>query len=74
MLIILVITLIGLLSVSLGLDSGIKKLSQINMVLAIVLLAFVFLFGPTVFIVNALIQNFGAYVNTLIESATWTEV
>ena len=72
--IITVITLIGLVSVSLGLDSGIKKLSQINMILAITLLSFVFFFGPTVFILNALIQNFGAYVNTLIESATWTEV
>ena len=71
--IIAVITLIGLISVSLGLDSGIKKLSQINMTLAILLLSFVFLFGPTVFILNALIQNFGAYANTLIESATWTE-
>ena len=72
--IIAVITLIGLISVSLGLDSGIKKLSQINMVLAILLLSFVFLFGPTIFIINALIQNFGAYINTLLESATWTEV
>tara|TARA_B100001175_G_scaffold210720_1_gene178992 strand:- start:15323 stop:16813 length:1491 start_codon:yes stop_codon:yes gene_type:complete len=72
--IIAVITLIGLISVSLGLDSGIKRLSQINMVLAILLLSFVFLLGPTVFIINALVQNFGAYVNTLIESATWTEV
>ena len=72
--IITVITLIGLVSVSLGLHSGIKKLSQINMILAITLLSFVFFFGPTVFILNALIQNFGAYVNTLIESATWTEV
>jgi choline/glycine/proline betaine transport protein len=72
--IISVITLIGLLSVSLGLDSGIKRLSQVNMVLAFALLAFVFLLGPTVFILNALIQNFGAYVNTLIQSATWTEV
>mgnify|MGYP003322147511 FL=1 len=72
--IITIITLIGLISVSLGLDSGIKKLSQINMILAISLLSFVFFFGPTVFILNALIQNFGAYINTLIESATWTEV
>ena len=72
--IITIITLIGLISVSLGLDSGIKKLSQINMMLAISLLSFVFFFGPTVFILNALIQNFGAYINTLIESATWTEV
>ena len=72
--IILIITLIGLASVCLGLDKGIKRLSQINMVLATTLMMFIFLFGPTVFILNALIQNFGSYINTLIESATWTEV
>lgn len=72
--IIAVITLIGLISVCLGLDSGIKRLSQINMILATTLMLFIFIFGPTVFILNALIQNFGSYVNTLIESATWTEV
>ena len=73
-LIIAFITLIGLISVSLGLDSGIKKLSQINMILATSLLLLIFLLGPTIFIINALIQNFGAYINTLIQSATWTEV
>jgi len=73
-LIIAFITLIGLVSVSLGLDSGIKKLSQINMILATSLLLLIFLLGPTIFIINALIQNFGAYINTLIQSATWTEV
>ena len=72
--IISLITLIGLTSVCLGLDKGIKRLSQINMILASSLMAFIFIFGPTVFILNALIQNFGSYVNTLIESATWTEV
>ncbi len=72
--IIAIITLIGLASVCLGLDKGIKRLSQINMVLATTLMMFIFLFGPTVFILNALIQNFGSYINTLIESATWTEV
>ena len=72
--IIVIITLIGLASVCLGLDKGIKRLSQINMVLATILMMFIFLFGPTVFILNALIQNFGSYINTLIESATWTEV
>ena len=72
--IIAVITLIGLISVCLGLDTGIKKLSQVNMILATTLMVFIFIFGPTVFILNALIQNFGSYINTLIESATWTEV
>ena len=73
-LIIAIITMIGLISVSLGLDKGIKRLSQLNMILATSLMVFIFIFGPTVFIVNALIQNFGSYVNTLIETATWTEV
>ncbi len=73
-LIIMFITLIGLISVSLGLDSGIKKLSQINMILAVSLLLLIFVLGPTIFIINALIQNFGAYINTLLQSATWTEV
>tara|TARA_X000000368_G_scaffold66118_1_gene47277 strand:- start:298 stop:1788 length:1491 start_codon:yes stop_codon:yes gene_type:complete len=72
--IIILITLIGLTSVSLGLDKGIKRLSQVNMILATSLMGFIFIFGPTVFILNALIQNFGSYLNTLIESATWTEV
>ena len=56
--IIAVITLIGLISVCLGLDYGIKKLSQVNMILATTLMTFIFIFGPTVFILNALIQNF----------------
>ena len=72
--IIALITIIGLTSVCLGLDKGIKRLSQVNMVLASSLMAFIFIFGPTVFIINALIQNFGSYLNTLIASATWTEV
>ena len=73
LIIIFVITLIGLISVCLGLDKGIKRLSQINMILASSLMLFIFLFGPTIFILNALIQNLGSYLNTIIESATWTE-
>ncbi|MDB4059644.1 BCCT family transporter [Gammaproteobacteria bacterium] len=68
------ITLLGLVSVSLGLNTGIKKLSQINIIIATGLLLLVFILGPTIFIINALVQNFGAYLNTLIQSATWTEV
>ena len=72
--IIIFITLLGLTSVSLGLNAGIKKLSQLNMIIATGLLLLVFILGPTIFIVNALVQNFGAYLNTIIQSATWTEV
>jgi len=72
-LIILVITIIGLISVSLGLDVGIKRLSQINMLMAVSLLIFVLMLGPTIFILNAMVQNAGVYLNQLIQLSTWTE-
>ena len=53
--IIILITLLGLISVSLGLDAGIKRLSQINMAMAVSLVLAVLLIGPTVFILNAMV-------------------
>ena len=47
LLIILVITVIGCLSVASGLDRGIKILSNINVGMAVVLMVFILLTGPT---------------------------
>jgi len=47
--IIVLITLLGLISVCLGLDAGIKRLSQANMVIALILVFSVLSIGPTVF-------------------------
>lgn len=44
------ITLIATVSVVKGLDAGIKKLSELNIRFAMILLLFVFIFGPTFFI------------------------
>ena len=63
----------GLISVSLGLDKGIKRLSQINMTIAGFLLLAVLLLGPTLFILNSIIQNAGVYLNQIIQLSTWTE-
>tara|TARA_B100001287_G_C22669496_1_gene524580 strand:+ start:822 stop:2303 length:1482 start_codon:yes stop_codon:yes gene_type:complete len=71
--IIVFITLLGLISVSLGLDKGIKRLSQINMTIAGFLLLAVLLLGPTLFILNSIIQNAGVYLNQIIQLSTWTE-
>jgi choline/glycine/proline betaine transport protein len=71
--IIVVITIIGLISVCLGLDVGIKRLSQLNMVIAIVLVLLVLILGPTIFILNAMVQNAGLYINQIIQLSTWTE-
>ena len=73
LMIIIFITLLGLISVTLGLNNGIRRLSQINMVTAILLASSVLIIGPTTFIINAMIQNAGMYLNEIISLSTWTE-
>jgi choline/glycine/proline betaine transport protein len=51
------------ISVLTGLDKGIRRLSELNLILAILLMLFVLVAGPTGFIANALIQNFGLYLD-----------
>ncbi len=58
-----IITLIATGSVALGLDAGIRRLSLMNMVLALFLLLFVLVAGPTVFLLSAFPQNTGSYLS-----------
>jgi BCCT family betaine/carnitine transporter len=59
------ITAIALTSVVAGLDAGVKRLSEINMVLAALLLLFVIIVGPTLAIVTGFFSNLVAYVEYL---------
>ncbi|MEZ5707099.1 MAG: BCCT family transporter [Burkholderiaceae bacterium] len=59
------ITAIALTSVLAGLDAGVKRLSEINMVLAILLLLFVIAVGPTLAIMTGFFSNLGAYAQYL---------
>lgn len=67
------VTGIAVVSVVLGLDKGIRRLSEFNVYLALGLMTFVLIFGPTIFILNALIQNTGSYLQSLVFLSTWTE-
>ena len=62
-----VITAIATGSVVLGLDGGIRRISVLNMVLAAALLAFVLVAGPTVFLLQTMVQNTGMYISNLFE-------
>ncbi len=64
-LLIMGITALALLSVVAGLDKGVKRLSEINMVLAIVLMGFVIIVGPTLAIATGFFDNLLAYVTHL---------
>ncbi len=59
------ITAVALISVLRGLDGGVKVLSEINMGLAFVLLAFVLLVGPTLALLKGFVGNLGAYFQYL---------
>ncbi|MGP9689305.1 BCCT family transporter [Psychrobacter sp. AOP22-C1-C5] len=60
-------------SLMLGLDKGIKRLSDINMGFTGLLLAFMVVLGPTLFIFDSFIENIGNYVVALIPLSTWGE-
>jgi len=55
------------ISVVTGLDAGIKRLSELNLTLALFLLIFVIILGPTILIFGAFAENIGNYVTTIIE-------
>lgn len=61
-----IITSLATISVVLGLDGGIKRLSNLNMILAVLLLFFVLLFGETVLLFKSFVQNTGAYLSDII--------
>lgn len=60
------ITGMATLSVVAGLDKGVKRLSELNIVLAVALLIFVLLAGSTVFLLQAYVQNIGAYLGSVV--------
>ena len=65
MILIAVITALATISVVAGLDAGIKRLSEINLYLAIALMLFVLIAGPTLFIISAYVQNIGEYLDQI---------
>ncbi|WP_291321671.1 BCCT family transporter [Desulfonatronospira sp.] len=67
------ITAIALWSVIRGLDAGIKFLSQVNIALAGILMLFVLILGPTLFIVTGLLENIGNYLQNLPSMSLWAE-
>ena len=64
-LLIIGITAVALISVMRGLDGGVKRASEINMVLAFMLLLFVLFVGPTADLVSGFFTGLAAYAVNL---------
>lgn len=62
------VSLLAIISVTTGLDKGIRRLSELNMSLAVILLLIILCVGPTIYLLQAFVQNTGAYVSDLIQN------
>ncbi|MFO7777886.1 MAG: BCCT family transporter [Nitriliruptoraceae bacterium] len=72
MILIAVITLATTASVGVGLDSGMRRVSQLNIALAALLLGIVFLAGPTTLLLSAYVENIGHYLQNLLDTLLWS--
>ena len=61
-----VVTVLYMISSMTGLDTGIQILSKTNVLIAILLLAFVFVVGPTSYILNVFTATMGEYVSEFV--------
>ncbi|MDZ7806117.1 MAG: BCCT family transporter [Gracilimonas sp.] len=71
--IIVVITGVATVSVVLGIDKGVRVLSELNVRIAALFLVFVIFVGPTIYIFDSFIQNFGGYISSVATFSFWTE-
>jgi choline/glycine/proline betaine transport protein len=67
------ITVVAVISVALGLDAGIRRLSTINIVMAVGLMIFVLFAGPTVMLLRGIVESTGHYLDRLPQLAFWND-
>jgi len=65
-LLVTMIVVFATLSAISGVERGIRRLSEFNMLLATALMIFVLFAGPTLFLLNAFVLNLGDYVSNFI--------
>ncbi len=63
---VVMIVVFATLSAVSGVEKGIRRLSEFNMLLAACLVIFVLIAGPTLFLLNALVMNVGDYITSFI--------
>ncbi len=61
-----VITALATISVVTGLDKGVRILSEANLIIAILLMLFVLMVGPTAAIFRDFVQNIGLYLDSFV--------
>ena len=60
------ITALATLSVATGLEKGIRRLSEANLLLAVFLMLLIIILGPTVLLLQMFVQNTGSYLSDIV--------
>ena len=68
---IVVITAIAMISVLTGINVGIKRLSQFNIIVALLLLLAVIILGPTLYILSIIFTSLGTYFAKIRPLSNW---
>src|SRR5690606_34813900 len=71
--IITILTAVATTSIVMGLDKGVKRLSNLNILMAVGLMLFVLVAGDTVFLLRQVIQSVGTYAQEIIPLAFWND-
>jgi len=66
LILIAVVTLLATLTVATGLDNGIRRLSELILIVSFILMALLLALGPTAFLLQAFVENIGLYLNGFI--------
>lgn len=61
------------ISVYFGISKGMKRISELNSVLSLVLVGSVLLFGPAVYLLSSVLQTFGVYFQNFLAMSLWAE-
>lgn len=71
--IIAILTAVAVTSIVAGLDKGVKRLSNINIGMAVGLMVFVLLAGSTIFLLRGIIETVGLYLSNLVPLGFWND-
>lgn len=71
--IITILTAVATSSIVAGLDKGVKRLSNLNILMAVGLMLFVLLAGETVFLLREMIESLGYYLQDVVRLSFWND-
>ncbi len=67
------LTVVATASIVAGLDKGVRRLSNLNIGMAVGLMLFVLVFGETVFLLRQILESFGFYLQDVVRLAFWND-